>query len=618
VSSRPATWQDRARRLARPDGQQRPRRRWHLPGDRASPEDLTPHLGPAFQQLLDDSRLFARDVTGFRLGVSTDLQRVAFVAYLLGRLPPGLGAVLIAPVTDGPPDGIIGIELLAGSDRIVAQVSVALADLDPDRPARLELPRAVSAYGEPLHLRVFARGATAPVRVLEWRRRRRGRLETRACAGFAFRRHAPPLQAAASAVSPGRPRVLAVLPQLIPSAVIGVVKPLTALHRRGAIRADITLEALVTRRRIAKADLVVFCRNTEPAYAGALRTALALGKRTIYELDDNFFEIPASTEGGRYHRAPERLGLVEHHLASASLVRVYSEALRERAARYSARVRRVDGLVDWSLVPREPVPRDPRKVRIVYATSRSEDELAAVFLDDLRRVLAAYAGRVEVTFWGHHPRELRGHDAVRFRPFVPGYDRFFSRFARAGFDIGLAPLRDDLFHRSKSDNKFREYAACRVAGIYSDVTVYSERVVDGVTGLLVRDTPGAWFGAMSRLIEDEALRAGIQERACREARERYTLERSGQAWLQHLDEVLAGPPPGTGAGQRGRRARTPDVPAAPDPRDPAWPATAPAPLAAGQQERLRPRRLSLVSRLGWRARTAGLLVRLKWQLLTRR
>src|SRR5262249_44613225 len=143
------------------------------------------------------------------------------------------------------------------------------------------------------------------------------------------------------------PAVLAVLPRLIPSTLIGVIKPLGALHRDGRIRFDVALETWVSRRQVARAEVVVFCRNTEPRHAWPLSVALALGKPVIYELDDDFFSMPLSTPGGEYHRDPQRLEQLERYLRQASLVRVYSEALHARVSALNAHVHRVEGPVDW-------------------------------------------------------------------------------------------------------------------------------------------------------------------------------------------------------------------------------------------------------------------------------
>jgi glycosyltransferase involved in cell wall biosynthesis len=364
---------------------------------------------------------------------------------------------------------------------------------------------------------------------------------------------------------PHRPRVLAVLPAFIPSTVLTVVKPLTALHRAGRIVADITLEPWLSSRQIGRADVVVFSRNTAPH---ALDAALAHRKPIIYDIDDDLFEIPKT-----YNNAltPAAIAQLERYLSRADLVRAYSEPLKERVRRLNPRAHRVDCAVDWSLLPQSPPPRDPAIVRIVYATSRWQtDEMASLFADDLRRLLRAYEDRVQVFFWGYCPPGLRGSPGVRFLEFTPSYDKFFRGFARAGFDIGLAPLRDDGFHRSKCNNKFREYAACRIAGVYSDVEVYSSCVEDGRTGLLVSGGPGAWFEAVSRLVEDKPLRRRIQEEAFRFARERYRPEQSQAVWLAHINEVIAGAQREAAKRTRGRpeAARAQDGVSAPADRTP--------------------------------------------------
>ncbi len=341
---------------------------------------------------------------------------------------------------------------------------------------------------------------------------------------------------------PSKPRVLAILPGLIPSTLIHIVKPLMAAHRAGWIAADFALEYSVSRRNLERAAVVIFCRNTEPVYDWILDFALSAGKPVVYDLDDNFFEVPPTTDVGRYHRAPERLAQLQRYLTHATLVRVYSETLREWVARLNPRVVRVEGPIDWSLTPKRPVSRDLRKVRVVYATSRVEDDLASLFLGDIRHVLAMYGDRIEIVFWGYHPPELRRHPAVRCLPPLRSYDRFFRKFAHYGFDIGLAPLRDDVFHRSKSNVKFREYAACGIAGVYSDVKPYAEVVEHGVTGLLVPNQPGAWSEAICRLVENGDLRAAIQRQARAYARAHYDLTSVQEQWKHHIREALAAAP----------------------------------------------------------------------------
>jgi hypothetical protein len=167
----------------------------------------------------------------------------------------------------------------------------------------------------------------------------------------------------------------------------------------------------------------------------------------------------------------------------------------------------------------------------VYATSRQEDAIGAVLVDPLLRILAEHA-EVDVTIWGPRFPGLERHPRVRFREFVRDYDQYFAAFARAGFDIGLAPMPGDLFYRCKTATKFREYAACRIAGIYADTEMYRDCVTDGDTGLLA--SSDGWTGALSRLVKDAALRARIQQRAEAYARDRYAAARIEGDWLAHV------------------------------------------------------------------------------------
>ncbi|WP_428485767.1 methyltransferase domain-containing protein [Rhodopila sp.] len=73
-----------------------------------------------------------------------------------------------------------------------------------------------------------------------------------------------------------------------------------------------------------------------------------------------------------------------------------------------------------------------------------------------------------------------------FKSFTPtcDYDTYLRLLAEA--EISFMPLSDTVFNRAKSDLKFIEAGACRVASLASTV-VYGDSIEDERTGLLFRD-----------------------------------------------------------------------------------------------------------------------------------
>lgn len=98
---------------------------------------------------------------------------------------------------------------------------------------------------------------------------------------------------------------------------------------------------------------------------------------------------------------------------------------------------------------------------------------------------------------------------------LPGIDVEFRRWSLGselscfeGIDIGLMPLADTPWARSKCSFKAVQYMALGIPAVISPVGMNAEVVQDGENGYLPRDD-FEWVAALDRLLVDEALRARI-------------------------------------------------------------------------------------------------------------
>lgn len=317
--------------------------------------------------------------------------------------------------------------------------------------------------------------------------------------------------------------------------VINILQPLEILKARGAVAFTVIREKDALFRDVMEHDLVLFFRNCSPSSLKLLNFAKMSGKPVVYAVDDNFFELSSSEIG------PLKKSELNAHLGyvtDSDLVMVYSDLMFERVCQLNEKVKKTaPGGIDFSVFEGLKRPSREETIKIIYATSRyKNDILSRLFLPALKKILIEYTGRVEMHLWGFRPAELEGVPGVSYTQKM-NYFTYIRRLYAEGFDIGLAPLKDDPFHRSKTNTKLRDYGACGIAGIYSNVDVYSDCVSDGETGLLVDNTDDAWYRAMKTLIDDKTLRKSIKDNTYQYVRTNYDMEATADSFHDILSEA---------------------------------------------------------------------------------
>ena len=326
--------------------------------------------------------------------------------------------------------------------------------------------------------------------------------------------------------------VLAIVPGIIPSTIINIIEPLLELQNQGKIVFKLALSRLFRTKSLADVDVVVFCRNAAPYELKALQAVVRSKIPCIYDIDDNFFAISAASDLGKLHRCPASLYVHEKYLRLASLVRVYNPLMEALALQYNKIVMPFRPYLDLALLNNVSL-QTHKKIRIVYATSRREkDVVQKVFVEALREIALKYQDQIEIFFWGCEIEsdELEKLSNVfRLTP-VGNYRKFMQRFCEMSFDIGLAPALDVGFHNSKTNTKYRDFGSCKIAGVYSNVILYSNCVQDGVNGLLVNSDTASWFNAIEKLILNSELRETIKRNAYSDVKQNYSFTANVLDW----------------------------------------------------------------------------------------
>ena len=328
-------------------------------------------------------------------------------------------------------------------------------------------------------------------------------------------------------------RVLMLTRERIPSAILCADAPLTELSRQGKLKYRWSRPAELSREDLAWADTVVFLRSDSRWEAALSKLAADSGRDTIYVLDDDLLSVPRELSSGEFYARESTRSSIREVMGNCRCLLSPSEEL---LGKYGGAFDRTGLIEEPALGGGEKSRRDDGRVVIGFAGSIDRaGDIDRILEKALCDILGKYGDRVTLEFFGARPT-LADRPGVRHIPYQTDYSAYQKTMASLDWDVGLAPMPDTPFHRCKHYNKYIEYSAYGIPGIYSDVIPYRRAVRHGENGLLTENTPEAWAGALDTLISDEPLRRRLAETARKEAGSKYSLAAAAALW----EQVLAG------------------------------------------------------------------------------
>jgi glycosyltransferase involved in cell wall biosynthesis len=244
--------------------------------------------------------------------------------------------------------------------------------------------------------------------------------------------------------------------------------------------------------------------------------------RLVYETDDDLWSIDPTNFAASLAHGADAIDAAEQAIAAAHMVTASTEALAEVLRQLHDNVVVLPNHIPAGLLGVER----PRRGRVTVGWAGGDSHLRDIAM--VAPILRRFFARNPAVDFHTIGTDFRSGMALpgRHTDWEPD---IWAYYRRIDFDVGLAPLVDSVFNRSKSDIKAKEYAALGIPVIASYSEPYHEFVVDGETGFLIR-REHEWAKRLRELTHDVAMRDEMGAKAKAHAA-RWTIEDGYQRWV---------------------------------------------------------------------------------------
>lgn len=329
--------------------------------------------------------------------------------------------------------------------------------------------------------------------------------------------------------------------------------PSSALEKRGHAVKQVAIGSTFPQHLMEWPDTVIFGRT----YATGLepikimRDFKRLGKRVLYDMDDDFWQVAKDNPSANVANALK--DQYEGMIREADAIITPSYILAKKFKKYFKKpVYICPNGVDFTLYQERP--RDKQDLIIGYMGAASHWKDLQIVGEAIDKLSQKYDFLFTIYGLTGEPMEAAMYSynkvlATNTQPEKNAYFRsaldFYAQLknlrlwhipfmppelhpvvlSRCDFDIGIAPLEDNEFNRGKSCIKFYEYAATGTVCVASDVEPYKSEVT-----YRAKNTVKDWYNKLEKLIVDKEYRLKLGEQQRKWVHDNRSIEKIGIEW----------------------------------------------------------------------------------------
>lgn len=247
------------------------------------------------------------------------------------------------------------------------------------------------------------------------------------------------------------------------------------------------------------------------------------GKKVFIDCDDNYLDVPESNLlYDKFKKTKKDRAMLSTILSFADVIVTTTEPLKNRISEHIKTTQNIDkeimvipnynDIKDWNYTPVEK-DKGTNNIIIGYAGSNSHHDDIRMVLPSIVKIMEKYqnvrfqclgvvgTNDIEKVYRGIPKKIMDRMDLVGATETFKEYPEWLSK---QKWDIGICPLVNTPFTRSKSHIKWMEYSMYKIPVIASRVYPYymqidgKDTIINGETGLIVKEDE--WFNAFEDLI----------------------------------------------------------------------------------------------------------------------
>lgn len=333
-----------------------------------------------------------------------------------------------------------------------------------------------------------------------------------------------------------RSHVLLIYQALIPSVRLCGHLQMEYLAAQGRIEYRHRAEKALTNADLSWANIVILGRLDSLMSTVVLRRLKEAGKKLLYILDDDLLNVPVDLRSAAHYGAAEIRKHIKLHLEMCDGVISPSPILLEK---YAGEGKKRILIEEPSVEPIPYAPHDPQApVKIGFAGSVDrKGDVERLLSPALHAIKEEYGERVQLEFFGAIPDFAKDLSA-RGIPYTNSYDDYRRVLNGLKWDVGLAPMPNTPFHACKHYNKFVEYAAAGIVGVYSDVQPYIRLKGRTEAAIFCPNETQAWLNALRRLVDNAQEREQLRRNVIDFVEKEMSVAASAEQMLRQMPEAV--------------------------------------------------------------------------------